>query len=139
MKTFEAVMILEPNETIAKAEIRKFTKLIQDWNKKDKVKVEDLGLKGLAYEIRKHERGYYAIFTFKSTPENIAELERLFRIDDHVLKFIVVRKEDDDEFEEYDPEEDAVPDEAESEQDVAQEKPIVDVLDIIYGLNKEVR
>ena len=137
MNTFETIIILDTNETIAKAEVKKFKDIIQDWNKTEKVKVDNLGVKELAYEIKTHKAGYYVIFTFRCHHAHIAELERLLRIDDHVLKFITVKKDDDtEEFEEYDE------DEAESEQatvDTAPVKQPVDVLDIIYGLNKEVK
>lgn len=57
-------------------------------------KIEEIGLKRLAYEVHKQNMGYYVIIEFKSKAENIRELERLYRIDDNVLKFIIVRKDD---------------------------------------------
>ena len=39
-------------------------------------------------------RVYYVLFNFEAKPEFIAELERVYRITDGILKFIVVRKED---------------------------------------------
>lgn len=57
-------------------------------------KIEELGLKRLAYEVQKQKNGYYVIFEIKATLENIKNLERFYRINDDVLKFIFVRKED---------------------------------------------
>ena len=62
------------------------------------VDVEDLGKKNLAYEIKNNKTGYYAIFKFYSEPENIEELERHYRIDDNVMKFLTVRMEEEEEF-----------------------------------------
>lgn len=57
------------------------------------IKSEALGLKKLAYEIRKYKEAYYYLLEFESAPETIIELERIYRITDEVLKFIVVRKD----------------------------------------------
>jgi small subunit ribosomal protein S6 len=56
-------------------------------------KNEDMGLKKFAYEIRKQKEGYYYLIEFMSIPSNIRELERIYRITDEILKFIVVKLE----------------------------------------------
>ena len=56
--------------------------------------VDELGKKRLAYEIMKNKEGFYVVFNFEAKPELIAELERNYRIEDSVMKFITVRKED---------------------------------------------
>ena len=55
---------------------------------------EDIGKRKLAYEIKKNSEGFYVLYNFEAKPEFIAELERVYRITDGILKFIVVRKED---------------------------------------------
>lgn len=55
------------------------------------LKKDDWGVKRLAYPINKSFRGFYANYDFVGTPENLAEMERLMRIDDHVLRHLVVR------------------------------------------------
>lgn len=57
------------------------------------IKSEALGLRKLAYEIRKYKEAYYYLLEFESAPETTIELERIYRITDEVLKFIVVRKD----------------------------------------------
>ena len=54
--------------------------------------VIDLGKRKLAYEIKKNKEAYYVQINFESKPEAIAELERIYRITDGILKFITVRK-----------------------------------------------
>lgn len=54
----------------------------------------DMGEKKLAYEVRKHTQAFYYVINFESNPEFIAELERIYRITDEILKFIVVRQDD---------------------------------------------
>jgi len=49
-------------------------------------------MKKLAYEIKKEQEGHYYLYTFNSNPEFIAEFERILRIDDTVLKHMVIKK-----------------------------------------------
>ncbi len=94
MNKYESVIIINPNletESI-KALIEKFSNLINNNGKVSSV--EEVGKKKLAYEIKKNKEGYYIIFKFESKPEAIAELERIYRITDEVIKFIVVKEEE---------------------------------------------
>ncbi len=54
---------------------------------------EELGKKKLAYEIRKYNEAYYYAIEFNAKAEAIRELERMYRINDDILKFIVIRKD----------------------------------------------
>ena len=55
-------------------------------------KEQDLGEKKLAYEVRKRQKGYFYLIKFTAKATSIAELERIYRITDEILKFIVVRE-----------------------------------------------
>ena len=94
MNKYESVVIINPNleaESI-KALIEKFSNLI---NSNGTVSsVEELGKKRLAYEIKKLNEGYYVVVKFEAKPELITELERVYRITDEVMKFIVVKEEE---------------------------------------------
>ena len=52
-----------------------------------------MGKKRLAYEIKKFHEATYILFNFEAKPDSITELERVYRITDDIIKFIVVRKE----------------------------------------------
>ena len=94
MNKYESIIIVNPNvdEAGLKALEEKFTGLI---NANGKVEsVENMGKKTLAYEIKKCKEGIYLLFNFEAKPDSIAELERVYRITDEIIKFIVVRKED---------------------------------------------
>lgn len=94
MNKYESVIIINPNveEQAIKGLIEKFTDLI---NKNGKLeKVDELGKKKLAYEIKKQNEGYYACFYFEAKTDFIKELERIYRITDEVMKFIVIRQDD---------------------------------------------
>jgi small subunit ribosomal protein S6 len=51
---------------------------------------DEWGARKLAYEIKKKDRGYYIRFDFCGTGEVVNEIERFFRIDDRVLKYMTV-------------------------------------------------
>lgn len=94
MNKYESVVIVNPSveEQAMKALIAKFSDLINSNGKVEKV--EELGKKKLAYEIKKNSEGYYIVINFEANPELITELERVYRITDEVIKFIVVREND---------------------------------------------
>lgn len=68
-----------------------------------KIKTTDkLGKKKLAYPIKDTEDGWYVVFTYYAKPDALSELERLMRIDDDAVKFISLRRdEEEDELSEY--------------------------------------
>ena len=94
MNKYETVFIINPNieDAGVKALIEKFSNLINSDGKVESV--EELGKKKLAYEIKKHKEGNYVVINFEANPELIKELERIYRITDEVIKFIVVRKDE---------------------------------------------
>jgi len=58
------------------------------------VKVEKWGKRKLAYEIQKHSKGYYVLIDFVGKVDVVNELERNFKIDDKILKFMTVKTHD---------------------------------------------
>ena len=49
------------------------------------------GRRRLAYSIRSHREGYYAVLTFNGEPTVVAALEHLYRVSDSVLRHLVIR------------------------------------------------
>ena len=94
MNKYESVIIIKPSvdEEGVKSLVQKYTDLINNDGKIELV--NEIGMKKLAYEIMKNKEGYYIVFNFEAKPELIAELERNYRIDDNVMKFITIKKED---------------------------------------------
>ncbi len=56
---------------------------------------DEWGNRQLAYEIRKKTRGYYVCINYGGTGELVTELERNFRLDDRILKFMTILLEKD--------------------------------------------
>ena len=94
MNKYESVIIINPNvdEACLKAFEDKFTGLINENGKVSEV--VNMGKKRLAYDIQKNKEAYYMVFKFEANPELIAELERVYRITDGILKFITTRNID---------------------------------------------
>ena len=57
--------------------------------------VNHWGKRTLAYPIKKHETGYYVVAKFDATPTPLPEFERAIKLDDGVLRFLVVVSEHD--------------------------------------------
>ena len=94
MNKYESVIIINPSvdDEGIKALIKKYTDIINNEGKVESV--DEIGKKRLAYEIMKNKEGYYTVFNFEAKPELIAELERNYRIDDSIMKFITIKNED---------------------------------------------
>ena len=56
--------------------------------------VDDWGKRKLAYEIAGQSDGLYSVVTFNSAPDILAEVERVLRITDDVMRFQTVRLKD---------------------------------------------
>ena len=94
MNKYESIIIVNPKlNEIQQNEIEnKYKKII---NKNGNViSIENIGKKRLAYEVKKNKEGIYIEINFTSEASFIAELERQYKIDENVIKFIVIRKED---------------------------------------------
>ncbi len=115
VKTFNTVVILNPYKYDASS--KHILELCQEYTgKKQKISVDKLGIRNLAYRIKDtYDKGYYLSIYWKGTTENVTELERQMRIDENVLKFMTVRVDE----EEYELQEFATIEE--SEQDVSQD------------------
>lgn len=94
MNEYESVIIIKPNLEEGEIEgiITEITDLI---NQDGKIlKVDKKGIKKLAYEINKCKEGYFITFDFEVKSEFIVELERHYRINENIIKFITVKHDD---------------------------------------------
>ena len=93
MRKYEVVFIVKPlQEEAINSVVEKFSKLIvANGGKIDK---EDRwGKKRLAYEIKDEVEGYYVLFNFTSSAEFPAELDRIYKITDGIIRSLIVKKE----------------------------------------------
>ena len=94
MNKYETVFIIDSKveEAGIKELIQKFSDLVNSDGKVEEV--NEMGKRKLAYEIKKNKEAYYVVIDFEANPTLIQELERVYRITDEVIKFIVVRKDE---------------------------------------------
>jgi small subunit ribosomal protein S6 len=57
-------------------------------------KTDEIGDRDLAYEVKKRKRGKYVLFTVKSDPAKITVLDRIFKLNANLLKYLFVRNEE---------------------------------------------
>ncbi len=93
LNSYESLFIVDltNGEEAAKATVNKFTSLIAENG--EIVDVADWGKRRLAYPINDMNDGYFTVVTFKAEASLPAELERLFNIDENVMRSIVIRLE----------------------------------------------
>ena len=94
MKRYDVVAIIKsdlPEEDIT-AIIERSQTIITD-RKGVIAKVDKWGKRRLAYEIKKRKDGFYFMIDFAGDGPIVAEIERNFKIDDRILKFMTVKKE----------------------------------------------
>ena len=91
--SYETVFILSTKlgEDDTAAMIEKFKTLISKHGEVESV--DEWGKRHLAYPIAKQTEGYYTLINFKSAPAFTAELDRVFKITDGVLRSLIVKKE----------------------------------------------
>jgi len=53
--------------------------------------IEERGKRTLAYEIKHYDQGYYVLMNFSLNPQSLPRLEERFRLDDVVLRYQIVR------------------------------------------------
>ena len=91
MRRYETIFISDPDlsETERGQVFEKTKNLISDYNG-ILVVFDEWGIKKLAYDIKKKNRGYYVLIDYCGDGDLVDEMERSFRIDDRVLKFMTI-------------------------------------------------
>ena len=94
LKNYESMIVISPEFSIddAKKENEKSTSFITE-NKGSIDNTDEWGKKKLAYEIKKFKEGYYFVNYFQFDPEMISELERIYRINENIIRYNILVKE----------------------------------------------
>ena len=91
MRTYESIFIVHP-EVVGDdqtAIIDKYKTILSDQGS-EVLKLENWGVRTLAYPVKKLTKGCYVLVIFDAEPTVIAEYERRMRIDEKVIKFQTV-------------------------------------------------
>lgn len=89
---FESIIILQPNLTDEEK-----SKVVNDYKEYFKkisaqeVEVDDRGKRKLAYQIKDNTEGYFISYYFDAKEHDISDLEKQYRFDDNVIKFMTIK------------------------------------------------
>ncbi len=94
INSYEAVIVisLKAGEEAVAETVKKFKELIEKSATMESV--DEWGKRRLAYPINKETDAYYVLFNFKSDAEFPAELDRITKITDGVLRSMIIKKEE---------------------------------------------
>ncbi|TLS48884.1 30S ribosomal protein S6 [Paenibacillus antri] len=91
MRKYEIMYIVRSDveEAAVQAIVERFQGIINNGGEVTKTNV--MGKRRLAYEINKNRDGIYVLVNFTATPEIVKELDRVMRITDEVIRFMIVQ------------------------------------------------
>ncbi len=94
MRLYEVVYILDPalEEGAVGSKLEKFHELATA-NGGEVSSVDHWGVRQLAYPIAKQSSGYYVVAQFTAAAEALPEFERLLKLDDEVMRYLLVLNE----------------------------------------------
>ena len=94
MNSYEVLYIVKPDmeEEARAALISKFSELVTN-NGGEVENVDEWGSRKLAYAINNITEGYYVLMNFKAKSDFPAELDRLMRINENIMRNMIVAKE----------------------------------------------
>ena len=81
------------DEKTQKEVVKTFEKVLTDMKAKV-VNSKDMGQRKLAYPIKKQLRGNYYVFNVEASPAAVKEFDRKAKIDENILRHIVIREEE---------------------------------------------
>lgn len=92
MNYYEKVMIIDPNldDSAAQDAVSKIKDVITK-NSGEIIKEDNWGRRKLAYELNKQQKGNYFLLLFKAPSATILEIERMCKVLDPIIKFMVVK------------------------------------------------
>jgi small subunit ribosomal protein S6 len=95
MRNYEVMFILKPDleEEVYGQFIEKYSAIITDGGG-EVVSVDKWGKRRLAYEIMDLHEGFYVLLTFKSEPAVVTELDRVMKIADEMMRFMIINKDE---------------------------------------------
>ena len=91
INSYECLFIVDvtQGETATETTVNKFMSVIEA--NAEVVDVAKWGKRRLAYPINDMPEGYYVVVTFKSAPEFPSEMDRLFNIDETIMRSMIVK------------------------------------------------
>jgi small subunit ribosomal protein S6 len=94
VKKYECAVVVAPNvgSDVLESCTKKYTEVITSRGG-SLTEFDDWGKRSLAYEIEDHKEGYYHFYRFEGGKDIVDELDRQLRIDENVIRHMIVRDE----------------------------------------------
>jgi small subunit ribosomal protein S6 len=92
MTCYETLFVVKP--TLTEEEIAAQIAKVKDVLAKEGAELvgtNEMGMRKLAYQVEKHNRGYYTVLFYKAAGSTIHELERNLKINEDIIKFLTVK------------------------------------------------
>ncbi len=89
---YESVIII--NAALEDTQIEDTIKKIENFISSNGGKITDIekwGRKRLAYPIKKSKSGFYVIYRFAAPAEMIKKLERIYKLDETIYRFLTIK------------------------------------------------
>lgn len=92
MAKYESVLIARQDLGASQVSnlVSDFSKIISDQGG-EVVRVDNWGLKNLAYRIKKNRKGYYVLLNIDAPAQAVAEYERLMRVNEDIIRYMTVK------------------------------------------------
>ena len=95
MSNYESVLIAR--QDLGTSQVNNIVSELSDVIKKEGgevVKVDNWGLKNLAYRIKKNRKGHYVLMNISAPANAIAEFERIMRFNEDIIRYMTVKDEE---------------------------------------------
>ncbi len=95
MPVYETVLIAR--QDLNTAQVEELTSFFTDIIKKNGgkiLKIENWGLRSLAYRIKKNRKGHYVLIETDTPPAALLEMERNMRLHEDLLRYMTIRLEE---------------------------------------------
>ena len=94
MNSYDVMVIVKPaEEEVINATIEKVEALIARVGGTVET-VDRWGKRRLAYPVKKFTDGFYVLVDFKSVPAEIKEIDRVMKINDEILRHLIVKHDE---------------------------------------------
>ncbi len=95
MRKYETMYIIDPTveEDAIQELVERFSNLVVDQGG-EVDKIDEWGNRRLAYPIKDYKEGYYVVMNFSGGSDVPKELERVYKITDSVLRYLIIREDD---------------------------------------------
>ena len=92
MANYESVLIAR--QDLGASQVSNIVSELSDVIKKEGgevVRVDNWGLKNLAYRIKKNRKGHYVVMNIAAPANAIAEFERIMRFNEDIIRYMTVK------------------------------------------------